>query len=136
MAESGRETWSAGSAVINGRCGGLPLGIRSITATADGAVLLAYVHVGGVPRSTDGGATWRPTIDVDSDIHEVRSHPNRPGIVMVAAAIGPCTSGDVGDMGHRTEGRACTPERLVRSCRRSARLIRSIRPTMNCPSVV
>jgi hypothetical protein len=45
---AGRETWYAGSAVINGQRVGPPLGIRSITATPDGAVLLANVHVGGI----------------------------------------------------------------------------------------
>ena len=93
---AGRDTWYAGSAVINGQRVGPPLGIRSITATPDGAVLLANVHVGGVPRSTDGGVTWQPTIDIDSDVHEVRAHPNRPGIVMAAAAIGLCVSRDGG----------------------------------------
>ena len=93
---AGRETWYAGSAVINGQRVGPPLGIRSITATSDGAVLLANVHVGGVPRSTDGGATWHPTIAIDSDVHEVRAHPNRPGVVMAAAAIGLCASRDGG----------------------------------------
>src|SRR6188472_3125959 len=67
---AGRDTWYAGSAVINGQRVGPPLGIRSITATPDGAVLLANVHVGGIPRSMDGGVTWEPTIDVDSDVHE------------------------------------------------------------------
>ena len=95
-AVAGRETWYAGSAVINGQRIGPPLGIRSITATPDGAVLLANVHVGGIPRSTDGGVTWQPTIDIDSDVHEVRAHPNRPGIVMAAAAIGLCASRDGG----------------------------------------
>ena len=93
---AGRDTWYAGSAVINGQRVGPPLGIRSITATPDGAVLLANVHVGGIPRSTDGGATWQPSIDVDSDVHEVRAHPTRPGVVMAAAAIGLCTSRDDG----------------------------------------
>ena len=95
-AVAGRETWYAGSAVINGQRMGPPLGIRSITATPDGAVLLANVHVGGIPRSTDGGITWQPTIDVDSDVHEVRAHPTRPGVVMAAAAIGLCASLDGG----------------------------------------
>ncbi len=95
-ATAGRDTWYAGSAIINGQRVGPPLGIRSITATPDGAVLLANVHVGGVPRSTDGGATWQPTIDVVSDVHEVRAHPDRPGVVMAAAAIGLCTSRDGG----------------------------------------
>jgi len=93
---AGRDRWYAGSAVINGQRVGPPLGIRSITATPDGAVLLANVHVGGIPRSTDGGSTWQPTIDVDSDVHEVRAHPIRPGVVMAAAAIGLCTSRDDG----------------------------------------
>src|SRR5258708_15885210 len=82
--------------MIKGQRAGPPLGIRSITATQDGAVPLANVHVGGIPRSRDGGATWQPTINVDSDVHEVRAHPNRPGLVMAAAAIGLCTSRDGG----------------------------------------
>jgi hypothetical protein len=92
----GRDTWYAGAALINGQLVGPPLGIRSIAATANGAVLLANVHVGGIPRSTDGGATWQPTIDVDSDIHEVCAHPVHPDIVVAAAAIGLCISRDGG----------------------------------------
>jgi hypothetical protein len=93
---AGREDWYAGSAVINGERVGPPLGIRSIAATADGAVLFANVHVGGIPRSTDGGVTWQPTVDVDSDVHEVRAHPQRPDLVMAAAAIGLWVSHDGG----------------------------------------
>jgi photosystem II stability/assembly factor-like uncharacterized protein len=93
---AGRETWHAGSAIIDGQRVGPPLGIRSITASPDGALLLANVHVGGIPRSTDGGAKWQPTIDVNSDVHEVRAHQNRPGIVIAAAATGLCTSRDGG----------------------------------------
>jgi hypothetical protein len=92
----GREQWYAGRALVDGKMIGPPLGIRSITATADGAVLLANVHVGGVPRSTDGGATWHATIAVDSDVHEVRAHPERPAIVIAAAAVGLCVSRDGG----------------------------------------
>jgi hypothetical protein len=93
---AGRDKWYAGAAMINGKLVGPPLGIRSITATSDGAVLLANVHVGGIPRSVDGGVTWQPTIDVDSDVHEVRAHPNRPDVVVAAAAVGFCTSNDGG----------------------------------------
>ena len=93
---AGRDRWYAGAGLINGKLVGPPLGIRSMTATSDGAVLLANVHVGGIPRSVDGGATWQPTIDVDSDVHDVRAHPNRPGVVVAAAAVGLCTSGDGG----------------------------------------
>jgi hypothetical protein len=95
-AVAGRDKWYAGAAVINGQLLGPPLGIRSITATSDGAVLLANVHVGGIPRSTDGGATWQPTIDIDNDVHEVRAHPYRPGVVAAAAAVGLCISRDGG----------------------------------------
>ena len=92
----GRDTWYAGAAMIDGRLLGPPLGIRSITATADAAALLANVHVGGIPRSTDGGASWQPTIDIDSDVHEVRAHPEHPEIVAAAAAAGLCISRDGG----------------------------------------
>ena len=95
-ATPGRERWYAGQAVVDGRVLGPPLGIRSLTATADGAVLLANVHVGGIARSTDGGATWQPTIDVESDVHEVRAHSTRPELVVAAAAVGLCVSRDAG----------------------------------------
>ncbi len=78
----GRDTWYAGSAIVNGKRMGPPLGIRSITATSDGT-LLANVHVGGIPRSTD-------------DIHQVCAHPTRPDIVIAAAAVGFCMSRDGG----------------------------------------
>jgi len=92
----GRDKWYAGSALVNGQLVGPPLGVRSMTATSDGAALLANVHVGGIPRSTDGGRTWQPTIDVDSDVHEVCGHPVNPGTVIAAAAIGLCISRDAG----------------------------------------
>jgi hypothetical protein len=92
----GRDTWYAGAALIDGKLLGPPLGIRSMTATCDGGALLANVHVGGIPRSTDGGATWNPTIGVDEDVHEVRAHIARPDIVIAAAATGLCISRDGG----------------------------------------
>ena len=95
-AVAGRDTWYAGSVLIDGRVVGPPLGIRSMTATCNGAVVLANVHVGGVPRSTDGGVTWQPTIDINSDVHQVCAHPTRPDIVIAAAAIGLCVSKDGG----------------------------------------
>lgn len=85
---AGRDTWHAvGSAVPY---------VRSITRTADAGALLASVHVGGIPRSTDGGTTWRPTIDVDDDVHEVRAHPRDPSTVAAAAAVGLAESHDGG----------------------------------------
>jgi hypothetical protein len=91
----GRETWTAGQALVNGQLMGPPLGVRSITAAPDGT-LLANVHVGGIPRSTDGGISWHPTIDVERDVHEVLAHPSRPGVVIAAAAAGLCSSRDGG----------------------------------------
>lgn len=95
-AVDGRSTWYAGSAIVNGQRMGPPLGVRSLSGTANGATLLVNVHVGGIPRSTDGGLTWHPTIDIDADVHEVRVHPHRPEIAMAAAAVGLCSSRDGG----------------------------------------
>ena len=67
-----------------------------MTATADGGALLVNVHVGGIQRSTDGGATWAPTIAVDDDVHQVLAHPTRPEIVVAAASVGLCRSTDGG----------------------------------------
>jgi hypothetical protein len=74
---------------------GWDLHVRSMTTTADGA-LLANIHVGGIIRSTDAGASWAPTIDVDADVHEVRAHPIWADVVVAAAAVGICVSRDGG----------------------------------------
>jgi hypothetical protein len=83
----GREEW-----VGNGP----PLHVRSLAATAGGAAVLAAVHVGGIPRSADGGENWTPTVPIAFDIHEVRAHPSRPNLVAAAAAVGLCLSEDGG----------------------------------------
>jgi hypothetical protein len=93
---AGRAGWHAGRALVDGQWLGPPLGVRSIAATADGGVLLANVHVGGIPRSTDGGRTWHPTIDIDADVHDVCAHPQDPRVAIAAAAIGFCASRDAG----------------------------------------
>jgi photosystem II stability/assembly factor-like uncharacterized protein len=92
----GRNKWFAGSAIVNGKRIGPPLGVRSLAANSSGNVLLANVHVGGIPRSVDGGKSWQPTIDINSDVHEVRAHPSRPEIVVAAATAGLCISRDAG----------------------------------------
>jgi hypothetical protein len=92
----GRDTWFAGSAIVNGQRVGPPLGIRSVAANANGSILFANVHVGGIPRSMDGGSTWHPTIDINSDVHEVSAHQANPRIVAAAAAVGLCVSRDSG----------------------------------------
>src|SRR5213593_1928350 len=87
-AAEGREAWHTPW--------GAPADVRSISSGADGAVYV-NVHVGGVLRSTDGGAGWRPTLDIEHDVHQVLALPERPGLVLVAAADGFGLSRDGGD---------------------------------------
>lgn len=54
---------------------GGPPATRSLAAAPD-ATLYVNVHVGGVVRSGDGGATWQPTIDIDTDVHQVIAGPH------------------------------------------------------------
>jgi hypothetical protein len=42
-----------------------------LSMTSHGDDLYVGVHVGGILRSTDGGATWSPTIDLHDDVHQV-----------------------------------------------------------------
>jgi hypothetical protein len=75
---------------------GGPPDTRSLARGADGA-LFANVHVGGIPRSRDGGRTWQPTIEVDSDVHQVIAHPSDPAMVLAACARGLAESRDGGE---------------------------------------
>ncbi len=75
---------------------GDPADVRSIAVAGDGAVYV-NVHVGGVARSRDGGASWAPTVDIETDVHQVLAHPSRPKVVMVASAEGFGVSRDGGD---------------------------------------
>jgi hypothetical protein len=87
----GRNTWVAN---------GPPLHTRSLTITADGSAMMAAVHIGGIPRSTDGAATWMPTIPIQFDVHEVRAHPSLP-IVAAATGAGLCISENNGQTWRR-----------------------------------
>jgi hypothetical protein len=69
-----------------------PPDVRSIAATGD--ALFVNVHVGGILRSDDAGATWRQTIDIHTDVHEAIAHEGR---VLAATAAGLALSGDAGD---------------------------------------
>ncbi|CAN5336398.1 hypothetical protein BH20ACT24_BH20ACT24_15910 [soil metagenome] len=64
------------------------------TLAANPSTLFANVHVGGIPRSRDGGDTWEPTVDIDADVHQVLTHD---GWVLAAAARGLLTSEDDGE---------------------------------------
>ncbi len=80
---------------------GGPADTRSLAAGPDGT-LYANVHVGGIVRSGDDGATWEPTIDVDADVHEVTVAGE---LVLGAAARGLGVSDDRGTRWQwRTEG--------------------------------
>jgi hypothetical protein len=74
---------------------GGPPDVRSIARGADGA-LYVNVHVGGIVRSPDGGRTWSPTIDIDTDVHQVIAHPQDPLRVLAATAYGLADSADGG----------------------------------------
>ena len=93
---AGRDTWYAGTAVVDGKVVGPPLGVRSMCATCDDRTVLVNVHVGGISRTSDGGRSWHPTIEVDADVHQVCAHPERPAWLAAAAAVGLCISTDGG----------------------------------------
>ena len=88
----------AGFEQVKGREGwytpwGGPPDTRSLSVALDGTVY-ANVHVGGIVRSSDGGERWEPTIDVDTDVHQVLA---APGAVLAPSAYGLATSEDGGD---------------------------------------
>jgi hypothetical protein len=71
--------------------------ISQRAGTPRSPVLYVNVHVGGVVRSRDDGATWAPTLDIEADVHQVCAPSGHPGLVLVAAAIGLGLSRDGGD---------------------------------------
>ena len=70
---------------------GGPPAVRSIAARGDS--LYVNVHVGGILRSDDDGATWTPTIDINSDVHEVVVSDDA---ILAATAFGLAMSRDGG----------------------------------------
>jgi hypothetical protein len=75
---------------------GGPPETRSLAVAAGGAIF-ANVHVGGILRSRDGGASWAPTIEARADVHQVVVHPDDPAWIMAATGRGLATSRDGGD---------------------------------------
>ncbi|HEX9977561.1 MAG TPA: hypothetical protein VGB41_02935 [Acidimicrobiia bacterium] len=73
----GRDTWYT-------PWGGPPA-VRSLDQGLDGR-RWANVHVGGVLVGDDSG--WRPTMDIDNDVHQVIADPVRPASAWAAAAVG------------------------------------------------
>jgi hypothetical protein len=82
---------------VEGRAGwytpwGGPPDTRSVSEDRD--AVYVNVHVGGILRSRDHGDTWRPTIDLHTDVHRVLA---RPGRLLAACAQGLAVSYDGGD---------------------------------------
>ncbi len=74
---------------------GGPPDVRSMSSGEAGTAFV-NVHVGGVPRSDDRGRSWEPTIEVDSDVHEVL-FDRGSGLLLAACARGLADSGDSGE---------------------------------------
>jgi hypothetical protein len=72
------------------------------------------VHVGGILRSSDRGATWTPTIDIEADVHHVTT---AEGLVLAACAGGLAETRDGGrTWTTRTEGLEVRYARAVAVC--------------------
>jgi hypothetical protein len=90
---------------------GAPADVRTMAAAPDGT-LYVNIHVGGILRSTDAGATWEPTLDKDVDVHQVVVADD--GTVLAACARGLAVSTDAGDSWAIVdEGLAATYARAV-----------------------
>jgi photosystem II stability/assembly factor-like uncharacterized protein len=75
---------------------GDPADVRSIAVASDSTIHV-NVHVGGVVRSRDAGRSFVPTVDIESDVHQVLVHPTRSALVLAASAVGLGVSRDGGD---------------------------------------
>jgi hypothetical protein len=91
---------------------GGPPDVRTLSEDSD--TVYANVHVGGIVRTADRGATWEPTIDIDSDVHRVWASDQG---VFAACAWGMAASMDRGDRWEfRTDGLHATYCRAVALC--------------------
>lgn len=73
--------------------GGLPA-VRSMSLGENGTIYV-NVHVGGILRSDDRCESWRATIEIESDVHQVMWTP-MARILLAATARGLATSIDQG----------------------------------------
>lgn len=80
---------------------GAPADLRSMAVDAD-HTLYVNVHVGGVVRYDNTGVA--PTIDIDTDVHQVATHPTLKGAVFAACAYGLAVSHNGHDFEIRSEG--------------------------------
>lgn len=89
----GRDTWHT-------PWGGPP-DVRSLAYEPDGALYI-NVHVGGILRYDNTGLT--PTVQIESDVHQVVTHPDRGATVAAATAWGLAQSSNGHDFQFRTDG--------------------------------
>jgi hypothetical protein len=80
---------------------GGPPAVRSMALDAD-RTLYVNIHVGGLLRYDDTGLV--PTVDIDSDVHQVAAHPTLQGAVFAATGWGLATTHNGHDFVFRTEG--------------------------------
>lgn len=83
-----------------------PGGLAAVRSLAphpgNDAGLYLDIHVGGIMRTLDGGATWSPASEgLEMDVHQVATHPKRPEAVYAATADGFYYSPDEGDTWER-----------------------------------
>lgn len=72
-------------------------GPPSVFSMADhGTDLYVSVHVGGILATEDGGRTWRPTIDLHDDVHQVAVRENDGTIFAATGMRGLAESRDGG----------------------------------------
>ena len=91
---------------------GGPPDTRSIAEWDDDVYV--NVHVGGIQRTSDAGASWLPTIDIDADVHQVTT---AEGLVLAACASGLATSSDRGETWSiRDDGLETVYSRAVAVC--------------------
>jgi hypothetical protein len=89
---------------------GGPPDTRSIANWDDD--VFVNVHVGGIPRTDDRGGSWRPTIEIEADVHHVTTADD--GLVLAACARGLAASADHGATWTlRTDGLEATYCRAV-----------------------
>jgi hypothetical protein len=80
---------------------GGPPDVRSMAVDAAGT-LFVNVHVGGVLRRDDGA--FSPTLDQSADVHQVIAHPDEPGVILAACALGLAQSEDGREFAYRKDG--------------------------------
>jgi len=89
---------------------GGPPDVRSMAFDSAGTMFI-NIHVGGILRYDQNGLV--PTIDQDSDVHQVITHPTRPGNILAACARGLAQSSDGRNFVYRDEGLHATYCRAV-----------------------